>query len=446
MQLHNFVENVPAQTNVQLPNKYASSVVTPEEFPIAYLDVRLMKKSLGSSQYDIIIVGAGPAGAAAAYTLGRAGQRVLVLEKETLPRYKPCGGGLSAALLAQFPFSFEPVIESQVTAISYAFGKREITISLPPDQMRMVMRDAFDHYILQRAQAEVRQNAAVRHVAEEADRVVVELRNGHLIEGRYLIAADGAASRVAREVGLRRKKHLAAAIEAEVLVPDAVMRRFAGRPLFIFGEVRRGYLWVFPKAEHLSVGIGAFKPGRGELQRTLQRVMTRYDIMLDGARLYGHPLPIYTGRQPIATRRVLLVGDAAGLVDPLTGEGIRFAVESGRLAAAAIVAGQPERYQQMVRQEIGRSHTYGLALAWLFYHFPRACYELGVRNPLATMAFVDLLSGRTTYPRLIARLFGTLPLFFATEALAALSGLLGSRERRRQVRRLIYGDWSAHYR
>jgi flavin-dependent dehydrogenase len=172
--------------------------------------------------------------------------------------------------------------------------------------------------------------------------------------------------------------------------------------------------------------------------------MTRYDIPLAGARLYGHPLPIYTGRQPIATRRVLLVGDAAGLVDPLTGEGIRFAVESGRLAAAALAAGRPEYYPQLVRRQIGRSHTYGLALAWLFYHFPGACYELGARNPLATSAFVDLLSGRTTYPRLIARLFGTLPLFLATEAVAALAGLAGSGERRRQVRRLVYGEWAAH--
>lgn len=383
---------------------------------------------MSASLYDVIIVGAGPAGSAAAYTLGQAGLRTLVLEKERLPRYKPCGGGLSAALLAQFPFSFEPVIESQVTAIRYAFGRDEVTVPLPPDQVQMVMRDTFDYHILQQAQAEVRQGAAVRHVVEEADHVVVDLQDGRVATGRYLIAADGAASRVARDVGLRRKKHLAAAIEAEVPVPDAVMRRFAGRPLFIFGEVQRGYLWVFPKAQHLSVGIGAFKPGPGVLQATLRRVMDRYDIALDGARLHGHPLPIYTGRQQITTRRVLLAGDAAGLVDPLTGEGIRYAVQSGRLAANALAAGRPETYQERVRRQIGRSHAAGLALAWLFYHFPRACYELGVRNPLATHAFVDLLSGRTTYLRLIARLVATLPLFLATEAVAELAALIGRPE------------------
>jgi 2-polyprenyl-6-methoxyphenol hydroxylase-like FAD-dependent oxidoreductase len=135
----------------------------------------------------------------------------------------------------------------------------------------------------------------------------------------------------------------------------------------------------------------------------------------------------------------LLVGDAAGLVDPLTGEGIRFAVQSGRLAAAALAAGQPETYQKRVRRQIGRSHAAGLALAWLFYHFPRACYELGVRNPLATHAFVNLLSGRTTYPRLIARLFGTLPLFLATEAVAGLGAVTGRPDWQQQVRTAIYG-------
>jgi flavin-dependent dehydrogenase len=188
------------------------------------------------------------------------------------------------------------------------------------------------------------------------------------------------------------------------------------------------------------VGIGAFKPGPGVLQATLRRVMDRYDIALDGARLHGHPLPIYTGRQQITTRRVLLVGDAAGLVDPLTGEGIRYAVQSGRMAANVLAAGRPETYQERVRHQIGRSHAAGLALAWLFYHVPRACYELGVRNPLATHAFVDLLSGRTTYPRLIARLVATLPLFLATEAVAGLAALIGRPEWQQRTRTAIYNS------
>ncbi len=106
--------------------------------------------------YDTLIVGGGPAGGSAAFFLGQAGQRVLVLEKENLPRYKPCGGGLSEDVLNQFPFSFEPVIERRVKAVRYVLDDQAVTIPLPGDSMCMVMRDRFDAYLLQHARAELR--------------------------------------------------------------------------------------------------------------------------------------------------------------------------------------------------------------------------------------------------------------------------------------------------
>jgi flavin-dependent dehydrogenase len=212
-----------------------------------------------------------------------------------------------------------------------------------------------------------------------------------------------------------------AAIEAEAPAPEEVMRRFTGAPVFIFGEIRQGYLWIFPKANHLSVGIGALHPKPGKLQATLKRVMGRYGISLEGVPFHGHPIPIFTGREPIATRRSLLVGDAAGLVDPFNGEGIRFAIKSGKLAAEAILSGRLQDYPENVDREIGKDHRYASVLAWLFYHFPRTCFALGVRNPFATQAFTRLMNDQIRYPEVFLWLFGSLPLFLLSQGVTTLT-------------------------
>jgi geranylgeranyl reductase family protein len=360
-------------------------------------------------RYDVIIAGGGPAGATAAFFLGQAGKKVLVLEKEFLPRYKPCGGAVSARVLEQFPFSFEPVIQSRVSAISYALGEEVVTIPVAGSSLRMVMREEFDAYLLAHAQTEVRQGSGVRSVREGTETVEVETVKRENFEADYLVAADGANSLIARGLGLRQKKIMAGAIEIEAKVPDETLQRFAENPIFIFGEIGTGYIWIFPKADHLSIGIGGLKLRPGELQSVLERVMQRFGIPVQMQKSRGHPVPIYGEGGPLGTRRSLLVGDAAGLVDPFTGEGIRFAIKSGRLAAQAILSGRPESYTRRVNRSIGSNLRMGNVMRKVFYGSQNTWFELALRNPAVSRALVDMFADRIGYGRLLLTIATTFP-------------------------------------
>jgi geranylgeranyl reductase family protein len=371
------------------------------------------------SDFDVIVVGAGAAGAAAAYYLSQAGLQVLVVEKARLPRYKACGGAIPRSALDDFPFHFDHVIRAAPANARFTFpGLPAVDVPLPKRPVVMVMRSDFDAFLLARSDAEVLEGAAVTSVTESDDRVQVEA-DGRRFTARYLVGADGAGSTVARSLGLHQRQRMGGTLEAEVPLNGngSLREEYGDRVLFSLKAIDWGYAWIFPKDHCLSVGIGRFRPGRVDLRTALQREMARLGITLDGVQPHGHPLPYYLAppwpfwhgqpQKNLSTRRCLLVGDAAGLVDPFVGEGIRYAISSARLASQAIVNNDLTSYEKSIWQEIGHSLATAAFVADLYYRFPQLCFHIGVRNPAVIDYMVDVLTGGVDYRGSGRRLIGT---------------------------------------
>jgi geranylgeranyl reductase family protein len=370
--------------------------------------------------FDCIVVGAGPAGGTAAYHLAKRGHSVLVLEKESLPRYKPCGGGVSPVVAQWFDFDFSPAISMTVDKIRYTWKmgdpvEAEITTAEP---IWMVRRDIFDHFLVQQAQkqgAELRDNTEVKSIKFENDAWQVNTSNGSF-QGRYLIAADGAKGPMAKLLGFKeRKRRLAGALEAEVSTTGENERT----AYFEFGMLKNGYIWNFPKADGYSIGVGTFRGSEPQdFKSLLAEYGTMFGVNVSASKQYGHPLCLWDGNQNLHTQNAVLAGEAACVVDPFTAEGIRPSIYSGLKASEAVsqaIAGDTNalaNYTQVINEEWGADMKWAQRLAGAFYQFPKIGYNLGIKRPSATERMVQILCGELRYSdvagRAIKRLSGGL--------------------------------------
>jgi geranylgeranyl reductase family protein len=295
--------------------------------------------------FDVAILGAGPAGAMAANALRNSGLHVIVLDKADPPRFKACGGLMGLAVQRIIDFDFSDLIELKLSRIHHLNNFSDLHIeNRRTNSLLLVDRARFDNGLLQHAvrhsdnSIRFHANFDCRDVCETEQSVELTSRSGEKLRCRYLLAADGASSRAARCVGLNTKRKMAAAIDAELRVDDHLYQKECGQLTFNFFCVPTGYGWIFPKAKNtLSCGIATWgKPHklREQLKRFLQRSFSDEGIL--EADFHGYPIPAYSGQRTIATRRIALLGDAASLVDPIIGEGISYALACGKLAGETV--------------------------------------------------------------------------------------------------------------
>ncbi|HET8626673.1 MAG TPA: geranylgeranyl reductase family protein, partial [Thermomicrobiales bacterium] len=293
-------------------------------------------------QYDVIVVGAGPAGSTAARECAARGLAVLLLDRAEFPRDKPCGGGVTVRAAGLLPFDLAPVTERVVRGVRVSLRRsRSFTRRWPGPLTYLTQRRCLDAFLVERAVAAgatLREGAVVREVERGPGRVLVRA-GGEAYEGRALVAADGANGRTARLAGLAVPRLVVVGLEGNVTPPGPFPREWDDVLGLDLGGNPGGYGWIFPKGDHLNVGVGAWPAFGATLRARLDRLARFYGFDTGAIwGLRGHHLPIRQPGAPLADGNVALVGDAAGLLDPFSGEGIYAAIWSGRAAARHLTA------------------------------------------------------------------------------------------------------------
>lgn len=337
--------------------------------------------------YDVIIVGAGPAGSTAGYILGSYGFKVLIIEKDRFPRKKLCAGcltdktiqllqrvyGESIGLLKKNNILEYESFLYEITFMDKMLSKRGYT-----KPFYFVDRTAYDSLLFEKAKqvgVETIEGAAV--VSYNLLMNELKTSSKRQLSGRVIIGADGVNSVIRRTFSKGPfdqhtwNKNMATALE--VSIPRSNINKSIDHPVIIFGFIDYGYSWVFPNRENLLIGsCGLNIVNKKRFRNSFNHLLSFLNIGLDNVRIETHPLP-YGGflKKPIFGNTIL-IGDAAGFVDPVVGEGIYYAQRSGEIAAHAI-------YRALKHGE----NLEGIYLSSLQQMvFPEFVYALRLRNLL----------------------------------------------------------------
>jgi geranylgeranyl reductase family protein len=334
---------------------------------------------------DVLVVGSGPAGSTAAKNLAENGFSVLLIDKEIFPRDKPCGGGLTPWVLKRFPY-----VKETNTIESYSYGgylyspssRYKVGIHRQEPVIAMVLRKKFDNALVRLAidkGTQFQDGRKAIDVKITPDKAQVTLDDGGTIKAEIVIGADGCLSTIARKTNLfSTYNHRCISVVEEFPLPVETMDEFFTQKRVCHIHLERqgstGYGWVFPKNQHLNIGLLEHRStdktqnNKDNLRESYGQYLTILkndniipkDIKSSGLR--GGVIPIWPQKKTY-TDRVLLCGDAAGFINPLSGEGIYYAMTSGQLASQiAVEALENEdtseqflsKYEQLWEKDFGR--------------------------------------------------------------------------------------------
>lgn len=365
----------------------------------------------------------------------------MLLDRARFPREKPCGGGVTARAFAQAPADLAPVVEQRVNRVRFSYRLGSFfDYEYPQTLVYMTQRLRLDAFLVEQAfeaGVEVREDCAVRGVILEPGHVSVQTGAGEA-RARVLIGADGANGAAGRSLNLAPASDPPVALEANFYYQDAPLRRngascppeWQGVLALELGSMYGGYGWSFPKGDHFNVGCGGWRLEGGRLREHLGSLAPHYGLDLAAMRnVRGHHLPTREDGRPISKGNALLVGDAAGLVDPMSGEGIYSAFVSGRLAAEAVLPylrGERKTlaaYDAAIERELMPDLRAAGLLRDAYHYLPGPSYLFMRRWPYLRRALCQLMLGEKSYE-------GFLREAVPIRALVSLAARLGRRQKR----------------
>jgi len=385
----------------------------------------------------VAVVGAGPAGAWTATLLARRGARVVLIDP-THPREKPCGGGVTGRALALVG---DAAVARRLASVriraarfvdAHTSGVASIDLDHRADALVVASRRDFDG-LLYEAALEAGASALASRVARVVDDgtgVAIDTANGHRVRASFVVGADGANSLVRRTMSRpfrRDQLSIATGFFAHGVTSDAIVLEIVDRP--------PGYIWSFPRPDHLAIGVCA-QADTGVTAEALRALVRRWidrTAVAAGAELrpYSWPIPSL-GAVDFASLELsgptwLTIGDAAGLVDPITREGIFFALQSAVFAADALSSSSPvpaRMFAERVRQEIGVELARAARYKAGFFHpyFTHLLMDALRSSQRVRAVMADLVAGVQGYADLKWRLAKTLEVGLAWRLLGSLAG------------------------
>ncbi len=347
-------------------------------------------------RFDAVVVGGGPAGASTARFLAQQGVKVLLIEKKRLPRFKLCAGCLSARIAPLLPEGWEAEVLNTIRGGFLGFrGERFHQIVRKEPVAYIIDRASFDHFLVKSASeagADVWEGTEFLEFEEEKDSILVRTSAG-VVKTDFLVGADGFYTKVGKQLGLRKRRFF----RSVELWTEADLRE---EVVIDVGVVRRGYGWIFPKGDRVSVGLAT--TGKENTLEVLKRYVNDHSFLknkdIGGVKGWMIPFALREENLHLGRSRILLVGDSANMVDPLLGEGIYYGVLGGKLLAEAIVRNTEnvyEEYARSVKDKILPELFYAGKIAKLAYTFQRVAFSMGGGH--AVERFLDLLSGKRSY-------------------------------------------------